>query len=230
MAASKQQIDSSRSHPDRVEGVSSSLSVRSGIGSGTKSEAKTEAILAGARQEFLENGYKGTSVDRLAKAAGVSKPTLYSHFKDKEDLFEAVVLQQIQHFQNDIAVLPIELSLDDDPKTMMRSIFSAMLTRMLNNADQHQDLIRLMIGESGRFPHLAQEMARSVHKPILEKLTQVLALHPEIECLDPEMTAASMMGSLLYYGMTQNILQASEILPLDRERYLIQLAEMAVGY
>lgn len=193
-------------------------------------ETKAEAILAGALQEFLENGYKGTSVDRLAKAAGVSKPTLYNHFKDKEDLFAAVVKQQIQFFQEDVAVLAINLPVSDDPKAMLHSVFSAMLTRMLNNTDQHHDFIRLMIGESGRFPHLAQEMARSVQKPVIDKLTQILTLHPEIDCLDPEMTAVSIMGSLIYFVMTQYILQASEILPLERDRYINQLVEMAVGY
>lgn len=200
------------------------------VSSDTVLETKAEAILAGALQEFLENGYKGTSVDRLAKAAGVSKPTLYNHFKDKEDLFSAVIKRQIQYFQDDIAVLSIDVPVSDDPKAMLYGILTAMLTRMLNNSDQHQDLIRLMIGESGRFPHLAQEMARSVHKPVIEKLAQILALHPEIDCLDPEMTAASILGSLIYFVMSQYILQASEILPLERDRYLNQLVEMAVGY
>ena len=57
----------------------------------SKSEAKTEAILQGAIAEFLKSGYAATSMDKVAKTAGVSKATIYSHFGDKESLFNAVV-------------------------------------------------------------------------------------------------------------------------------------------
>jgi len=60
------------------------------------SEKKAEAILAGGMQEFLAHGYAGTSMDRVARAAGVSKATVYSHFQDKEGLFTALIDQLVQ--------------------------------------------------------------------------------------------------------------------------------------
>lgn len=48
-------------------------------------------MLLAARQLFLRDGYERTSVDAITTAAGVSKPTLYDHFGDKEQLFSAVV-------------------------------------------------------------------------------------------------------------------------------------------
>jgi TetR/AcrR family transcriptional repressor of mexJK operon len=56
-----------------------------------KDPAKREAILAAAKVLFLSNGYEGSSMDAIAAEAGVSKLTLYSHFKDKEALFGAAV-------------------------------------------------------------------------------------------------------------------------------------------
>jgi TetR/AcrR family transcriptional regulator len=52
---------------------------------------KAEQILTGAMQEFLVHGYAATSMDRVAKAAGVSKATVYTYFQDKEGLFAALV-------------------------------------------------------------------------------------------------------------------------------------------
>ncbi|NEN93279.1 MAG: TetR/AcrR family transcriptional regulator, partial [Okeania sp. SIO3H1] len=52
---------------------------------------KAEQILRGAIPEFLKNGYACTSMDKVAKAAGVSKQTLYSLFRDTERLFIALV-------------------------------------------------------------------------------------------------------------------------------------------
>jgi len=52
---------------------------------------KRAQIVAAARQAFLDEGYAGSSVNRIADAAGVSIKTLYRHFPSKDDLFSAVM-------------------------------------------------------------------------------------------------------------------------------------------
>ena len=52
----------------------------------TRSEIKHEAILAAAKRAFLEFGVQGTSMDKIAEMAEVSKRTVYNHFLTKEDL------------------------------------------------------------------------------------------------------------------------------------------------
>mgnify|MGYP000323024766 CR=1 FL=1 len=51
---------------------------------------KFDQVLAGARDIFLRDGFEGASVDDIARAAGVSKATLYSYFPDKRLLFMEV--------------------------------------------------------------------------------------------------------------------------------------------
>ena len=51
---------------------------------------KFDQVLDGARDIFLSDGFEGASVDDIAKAAGVSKATLYSYFPDKTLLFMGV--------------------------------------------------------------------------------------------------------------------------------------------
>ena len=53
--------------------------------------AKRRQILDGARRAFLANGFDAASMNEIARAAGVSKGTLYVYFKSKEELFEAIV-------------------------------------------------------------------------------------------------------------------------------------------
>lgn len=52
---------------------------------------KRQAILESATQLFLELGYDGSSMDKIAKLAGVSKLTVYNHFQDKAHLFTAAI-------------------------------------------------------------------------------------------------------------------------------------------
>ncbi len=52
---------------------------------------KRFAIVHAARKAFLEGGYAKTSMDSIAKSAEVGIKTVYRHFKDKDDLFSAVM-------------------------------------------------------------------------------------------------------------------------------------------
>src|SRR5580692_11123414 len=54
-------------------------------------ERKRAAIVAAARQAFLENGYTQASMDRIAESAQVSVKTIYRHFENKDELFSAVM-------------------------------------------------------------------------------------------------------------------------------------------
>lgn len=53
--------------------------------------AKRRQIVEGARDVFLARGFDAASMGDIAKAAGVSKGTLYVYFKDKDELFSAIV-------------------------------------------------------------------------------------------------------------------------------------------
>ena len=52
---------------------------------------KRQAILDGAVKVFTENGFEASSMDRIAEVSGVSKRTVYNHFKSKEILFQTIV-------------------------------------------------------------------------------------------------------------------------------------------
>jgi AcrR family transcriptional regulator len=58
----------------------------------SKIEEKREEILAAARTEFGKFGYQKTTLDDVANAMGLKKASLYHYFKNKEDLFFAVIL------------------------------------------------------------------------------------------------------------------------------------------
>lgn len=62
-----------------------------------KDPAKHEAILAAARELFLDRGFAQANMQEVADRAGVSKLTLYSHFGDKMALFAAAVRHHYEH-------------------------------------------------------------------------------------------------------------------------------------
>ena len=56
--------------------------------------AKRRQIIEGRARVFLAQGFDAASMGEIARAAGVSKGTLYVYFKSKEELFEAIVEEQ----------------------------------------------------------------------------------------------------------------------------------------
>ncbi|MBC7158202.1 MAG: TetR/AcrR family transcriptional regulator [Rhodobacteraceae bacterium] len=68
---------------------------------------KFDQVLDGARDVFMRDGFEGASVDEIARAAGVSKATLYSYFSDKRLLFMEVARAECRR-QADAAVEMID--------------------------------------------------------------------------------------------------------------------------
>jgi AcrR family transcriptional regulator len=56
--------------------------------------AKRRQIVEGARSIFLAQGFDAASMNDIARAAGVSKGTLYVYFDNKEQLFQAIVQEE----------------------------------------------------------------------------------------------------------------------------------------
>ena len=58
-----------------------------------QSDRTRAALVRVARQLFAERGYAGTSTEEVVQQAGVTRGALYHHFRDKNDLFEAVFIE-----------------------------------------------------------------------------------------------------------------------------------------
>lgn len=61
---------------------------------------KKDDIIQSAKELFTTYGYKKVSMDEIALNAGVTKKTIYSYFKDKNDLFNYFVLEELKNMKN----------------------------------------------------------------------------------------------------------------------------------
>src|SRR5512140_996933 len=68
---------------------------------------------------FAKYGFQATSIDRIAKAAGVSKGALYYHFKDKEELLFEAVKNRVGQFERRVAS---DLESTSDGKQALRNL------------------------------------------------------------------------------------------------------------
>ncbi|MGD1864899.1 MAG: TetR/AcrR family transcriptional regulator [Phormidesmis sp.] len=193
-----------------------------------KSAAKTAAILNGARQEFLANGYAATSMDRVAASASVSKATVYSHFNDKSSLFAALIQQLAEDkFKANSFDPRDERTMKGNP----RDVLSQLAKEVLDEATcdpQFCEFMRLIIGESGRFPELSRPYIENVAKPLIDGLTRYLASCRELTLSDPEASARTFMGTLIYFVMLQRVLGGATLMPMESDRMITTLVDLIV--
>jgi TetR/AcrR family transcriptional repressor of mexJK operon len=131
---------------------------------------KRQAILDAATRAFITHGYSGASMEAIAEAAPVSKPTLYNHFKSKQDLFAAVIECRCEALLSTLSSVQAELN---DPVAGLSAIAGAFID--LVYADEALQLYRLIIAEQQQFPELGERIYRSGPEPVLRQMASYLA-------------------------------------------------------
>jgi AcrR family transcriptional regulator len=191
---------------------------------------KIEAIIQGAKQEFLAHGFAATTMDNITAAAGVSKATVYSYFPDKETLFVALVDRSIQRQGNSVEDLFDPQIFQGEPQEVVEKIantFLDLFNKSIGQTPELLDLLRLMIAESARFPMLAQSFVRK-DQQFVNIFTYYLQAHPELGLTDPGAVARVFLGTLVHFMMVEHIFQAGEILPMQRQRLVNCLVELII--
>lgn len=112
---------------------------------------RRSAIVSVARAAFISAGYAGTTMSSIAAQLGGSKTTLWAYFRNKEELFSAVVDELIDQFGD---VLRVPLPADGDVREVLLGLSTAMMKTLLT--PEIVALHRLVVGEAGRFPELGQ--------------------------------------------------------------------------
>jgi AcrR family transcriptional regulator len=185
-----------------------------------KAEAKTEQILKGALLEFLESGYLGTSMDKIAQTAGVSKQTLYSHFGDKEGLFKALIYEvATQKFQ-----LVWAKPLQGKPEIVLKELAERIINEV--NDSQYLAFVHIIVTESKNYPELGELFLKNVAKPALNILIKYLDDCPDLNLTDSEAIAHIFVNSLIHHILTQETLQGKKVIPISVDRIVNQLIIM----
>lgn len=158
-----------------------------------KKGRKFDQVLEGAREVFMRDGFEGASVDEIARAAGVSKATLYSYFPDKRLLFSEVArLECNRQAEEALEVIgteaPIEHVLHQAANRIVRFFLS----------DFGQQVYRICVAESYRFPELGQRFYNSGPALVRERMSRVLTPYVEkgILVIDDMDLAATQFGEL----------------------------------
>src|SRR5580704_1088375 len=112
--------------------------------------AKRRQIMDGARQVFLSAGFDGASMNDVARAAGVSKGTLYAYFNSKDELFEAIIRGEFAQSAERLC----KFRREGDARDMLRDFGVRLISRMAE--PETRSLARVVIAASEKFPNIGR--------------------------------------------------------------------------
>lgn len=138
---------------------------------GDDESSKRRQILDGARTVFMDLGFDGASMSEIARAAGVSKGTLYVYFADKSRLFEAIVEDEVL----EKARLAYNLDPARDAETTLREFGRNYVGSICRPGGGSS--IRTVMAIAERMPEVGRRFYEKVLAKTIDSLAEYLQAH-----------------------------------------------------
>lgn len=124
-------------------------------------ERRRPLVLDAAYRLFLTNGFEGTSMDAIARAAGVSKPVVYDCFASKDELFTAMLDREEERILSETEAALRTSGGAADPEGALIRGFEAFLNAVADSPDIYRVVF---LGEGGGNEVVAARIARGLER------------------------------------------------------------------
>lgn len=172
-----------------------------------RKEARPGELLDAALDLFVEKGFSAARVDEVAARAGVSKGTLFLYFQSKEDLFKAVVRENIvNHFptwQEEFVVF------QGSSAEMLRYALLSWWERL--GKTRASGITKLVMSEAQNFPEIAQFYQEEVIKPgnaMIRRILERGVQSGEFRQLDLEQAVHIIVAPMIFLMMWKHSMGA----------------------
>jgi TetR/AcrR family transcriptional repressor of mexJK operon len=129
---------------------------------------KMETVTRAARELFLDQGFSGTSMDAIARTAGVSKATLYAYFPSKQALFASLIVAECESLERDLPLPDLSQGLHPALRQFARQYARVFIER------EDVAFVRTIANESSRFPDLGRLFYESGPLATIRRLARFL--------------------------------------------------------
>jgi AcrR family transcriptional regulator len=162
-------------------------------------EGTRGVLVAAALRLFVQQGYHGTSMRDIASAAHLALGGIYNHFKDKEQIFDAVI--RAHH-----PLIHLQALLDDVTGDAAEDILRSAAIRIVSEQETNPAYLHLLFIEAVEFQgkHTADIIALVL--PHLDTFVQRLErAGGQLQLLPPALLFSAFIGALLAYSMAQRL-------------------------
>lgn len=137
----------------------------------SRRDERIKDILSAAFEEFSVSGFAAARLDTIAARAGISKGTIYLYFESKEKLFEEVMKAYIMPVVDQVVHVSAEPH--GSASEMLRAQLETIYRQAI--ATDRRRMMRLLVAEGPRFPHLTDLYYREVISRVFGALKRTIA-------------------------------------------------------
>lgn len=162
--------------------------------------SKQREVLDVASEYFLSHGYKGASINAMARSSGISKESIYRYFSSKKELFEAVIERELGDYQQTLHSID-STSTHLGLREALVSVAEAILR--LITKDRTLALRRLIFDESTLTPDLGQHYYRIGPERAYSKLKLLFKAYRVESSFDYEVLGEHFVALISYRTMLE---------------------------
>jgi AcrR family transcriptional regulator len=186
-----------------------------------RKDARPAEVLEAALDVFFEKGFAAARLEDIAARAGVSKGTIYLYFESKDDVFEALVRSIPMPNVEQLRALAADKTIPADKMLRRALTFMGGILR----DDRMIKFPRLIIGEGGRFPKLAESYKREVISRGIAIIGAIIERGIEegrFHNVDPQHAAFGAISPLLFTAIWRTTFERFDSTPLDAQAFVTQ--------
>ncbi|ATG46253.1 TetR family transcriptional regulator [Celeribacter ethanolicus] len=181
-----------------------------------RKEARPDELLDAALDLFTEQGFDRTTVEQIARRAGVSKGALYLYFPSKDAVIEALVDRAVGPVVGEV-VIQIE-RFEGDPRVLLKRFVPLFAARLSD--PRIVAVPKLVVREAVSHPRLAEMYRERVIGRVLPALATLFrqgVAGGHIRPVDPEMAVRSLLGPVLMHVLLADVfgIRAEGVTPGD---------------
>jgi AcrR family transcriptional regulator len=171
---------------------------------------KDEEILKAAMKTIVREGYDGATTKLIADEAGINEVTLFRKFHSKENILQAVIMQQRDNALQALTSAFLSRGVHEDDKGNAPRIATTLTElgdRLIEFMKTRMDLMILLMSEGRRKPSVAKVISSIPQDMIvqLRKLFEEQMRLKKIRDVDPQLAAATFLGFLFYYSLMKEL-------------------------
>jgi AcrR family transcriptional regulator len=171
----------------------------------TKGEVTRLAVEDAAISLFLEQGYHATSMRQIADKSGLALGGIYNHFASKDEIFEAIIIDQHPYKK----ILPLILAVEGDTAEEFLGNAFRIVIRELG---QQPEFINLMFIELVEFKGKhGSVMLREIAPKVLPVFEKVIKARKDLRVTNPAVLMRSFFGMIISYFITDMVISNSVI-------------------
>ena len=185
-----------------------------------KGEATRLVIEDAAINLFLEQGYHATSMRQIADHAGLALGGIYNHFSSKEEIFEAIIIDQHPYKK----ILPLVLAADGETAD---EFFGNAFRIVISELGRQPEFINLMFIELVEFKGKhGTILLREVGPKVLPVFERVIKSRKDLRVKNPAVLMRSFFGMVISYFITEMVISNSvihKLLPKNADDVYVDL-------